>query len=57
MGYLTTVVEMNPYSEKTKEMVQRSPEFFNKALKFLEGQVTELKRLGKRSEYSRLVGK
>lgn len=40
-----TVVEMNPYSKKTKQMAERSPEFFNKTLKFLEMEVRLLKEM------------
>ena len=47
-----TVVEMNPYSEKTKEMVEQSPSFFDAVLKFMESEVRELKALKKRVKTS-----
>jgi len=45
-----TVVEMNPYSEHTEEMLARSPDFFDRVLKFMESEVRELKALKKKLE-------
>jgi hypothetical protein len=39
------VFEMNPYSEETKKLAERNPDFFKKAVKFLEKEVKELKSM------------
>lgn len=39
------VFEMNPYSEETKNMLDRNPEFFEKVVKFLDRDVKELKTM------------
>lgn len=39
------VFEMNPYSDETKRMMERSPEFFKKVVNFLEREVKELKSM------------
>lgn len=44
------VFEMNPYSDETKDLLKRNPEFFNKAIKFLESQVEDLKGLLEEAE-------
>jgi len=43
-----TVVEMNPYSKETQEMVKRHPDFFDKVLKYMKMQVEDLTQLQKR---------
>jgi len=50
-----TVVEMNPYSEHTEEMLARSPDFFDRVLKFMESEVRELKALKKRVKQMKRV--
>lgn len=39
------VFEMNPYSEKTKNLLKCNPEFFKKAVEYLENQLEELKKM------------
>jgi len=45
-----TLVEMNPFSEDTKDALKVNPEFFKKMLKMMERQVKELKQLYKESQ-------
>jgi hypothetical protein len=45
-----TVVEINPYSQETKNMLERNPEFFEKVVKFLDREVKELKTMLKQSK-------
>jgi hypothetical protein len=45
-----SVFEMNQYSDETKDLLKRNPEFFNKAIKFLESEVKGLKRLLREAE-------
>lgn len=40
-----TVVEMNPNSEETKDLMKRNPEFFKRVVGFLENQIEEIKKL------------
>lgn len=44
------VFEMNPYSQETKDMLERKPEFFEKVVKFLDSEVKELKTMLKQSK-------
>lgn len=45
-----TVCEMNPYSNTTKEIMERSPEFFKEMLELMEHNVKELKKQFKESQ-------
>lgn len=49
MGNL--VFEMNPYSDDTKKIARINPKFFEKALNYLELQVSELKTMIKESSF------
>ncbi len=42
-----TVVEMNPYSEKTQKIIQKNPEFADKLISFMDQELKELKKLQK----------
>lgn len=44
------VFEMNPYSQETKNLLERNPEFFEKVVKFLEREVKDLKTMLKESK-------
>ncbi len=48
MGNIVT--EMSPYSPETQESMKRNPEFFEKRLKYLRRQVTELGRIFKETK-------
>lgn len=37
------VFEMNPYSQETKNLLERNPAFFEKAVKFMEAEIKQLK--------------
>lgn len=39
-----TVVEMNQYSDYTKETLEKNPEYFEEMLKFMQRNVTEMKK-------------
>lgn len=40
-----SVFEMNPYSQETKKLLERNPEFFERVVKFLDREVKELKNI------------
>lgn len=40
-----SVFEMNPYSQETKKMLERNPDFFERVVKFLDREVKELKNI------------
>jgi hypothetical protein len=44
------VTELNPYSQETKNLAERHPEFFKKLVKFAEQEVRELKALIKKTK-------
>lgn len=44
------VFEINPYSQETKNMLERNPEFFEKTIKFLDREIKELKTILKQKK-------
>lgn len=45
-----SVFEMNPYSQETKNLLERNPEFFDRVVKFLDREVKELKTMLKEAK-------
>lgn len=45
-----SLFEMNAYNKETKEMLDKHPKFFERAVEFLEDQVEELKEMIKESK-------
>jgi hypothetical protein len=45
-----SVFEMNPYSDETKKLAERNPEFFKRVVKFLEKEVKDLKAILKEAK-------
>jgi hypothetical protein len=45
-----SVFEMNPHSQETENLLRVSPEFFEKAVKFLAQEVKNLKAMLKESK-------
>lgn len=45
------VFEMNPYSQETKNFLERNPAFFEKAVKFMEAEIKQLKVMLKDSKH------
>lgn len=44
-----TLVEMNPYSDETRTLMERHPDFFNELIEKMNSDLTELKKMSKKS--------